>query len=174
MDKLRQGTKCRKCGAWWPTTDKTTGKGKGYGRPTNQAMTYRTWPEPPPGLNKLKPLKRTKVQQEATELLSTASTSLSEDTQTKLQAIGIGPTKPDEPQLQEVLKNHMQSLPQQVQDIVTKLTTPEPCSEKEIAAKLKGQVSELKNMSVKKTQLQARIGQVKSQYVALLNDTQEL
>ena len=126
-DKLRPGTKCRKCGTWWPTYAKTTGKGKGYGKPANKANNgSRNWPEPPPGLSKLKPLKRTKVQQEATELLSTAWTSLSEDTQTKLQAIGIGPRKPEEPQLQEVLKSHMQSLPPQVQDLVNKLTTPEP------------------------------------------------
>ena len=102
------------------------------------------------------------------------STGLSEDTQVKLQAIGIGPTKPEEPQLQEVLKSHMQSLPPQVQDLVAKLTTPEPCTEREIAAKLKGQVSELKNMSIKKTQLQTKIDQVKSQYAALLSDMQEL
>lgn len=107
-------------------------------------------------------------------MLSTAWTSLTEETQAKLQAIGIGPTKPDEPQLQDVLKTHTQSLPPQVQDLVNKLATPEPCSEREIAAKLKGQVSALKNMSIKKTQLQLKLDQVKSQYAALLSDMQEL
>ena len=93
---------------------------------------------------------------------------LSDDTQTKLQALGVGPTQPEEPQLKDALKPHMESLPQQVQDlVVTKLTTPEPCTEREIAAKLKGQVSELKNMSIKKTQLQTKIDHVKSQYAGL-------
>ena len=49
-----------------------------------------------------------------------------------------------------------------------------PYTEREIAAKLKGQVSELKNMSMRKTQLQTKIDHVKSQYAALLNDMQEL
>ena len=121
-----------------------------------------------------RPLKITKVQQEATDLLSTAWTTLLEETQTKLQAIGIGPTKPETPELKDVLKSHMEALPQQVQELVTKLTTPEPCTEREIAAKLKGRVTELKNLSMKKTQLQNKIDQVKSQYAALLTDMQEL
>ena len=68
----------------------------------------------------------------------------------------------------------MEALPEPVQDVVTKLTTPEPCTEREIAAKLKGRVSELKNLSMKKTQLQSKIDHVKSQYAALLTDMQEL
>ena len=166
-DKLRPGTKCSRCGTWWPTSTRTTGKGKGHGKPANKAEPgHRTWPDPPPGLSKLKPLKRSKVQQEATELLSTAWTSLSEDTQTKLQAIGIGPTKPEEPQLTSTGAGSCRQ--------AHNSSTPEPCTEREIAAKLKGQVSELKNMSIKKTQLQTKIDQVKSQYAALLSDMQEL
>ena len=60
------------------------------------------------------------------------------------------------------------------QEVVTKLTTPEPCTEREIAAKLKGRVTELKNLSMKKTQLQGRIDQVKTQYATLLTDMQDL
>ena len=127
-------------------------------------------PESPPHLPKVRPLKISKVQQEATELLSTAWTTLTEDTQAKLQANGIGPTKPEAPELKDVLKSHVEALPQPVQDLVTKLTTPEPCTEREIAAKLKGRVTELKNLSMKKTQLQSKIDHVKSQYAALLTD----
>ena len=68
----------------------------------------------------------------------------------------------------------MDALPQQVQDIVSKLTTPEPITEREIAAKLIGQVTELKNMSIRKTQLQGKIDNIKAQYASLLQDMQEL
>ena len=159
----------------WMATSTSTGKGKGYGKPSGKApKAPRQWPEAPPGLSKVKPLKISKVQHQATELLATTWTTLTEDTQTKLQAIGIGPAKPDEPELKDVLKSHMEALPQQVQDLVNKLTAPEPCTEREIAAKLKGRVTELKNLSMKKTQLQAKIDNVKAQYAALLSDMQEL
>ena len=74
----------------------------------------------------LKPLKKSKVQQEATELLANSWATLPEETQTRLQALGKGPSKPEEPDLKNLLKTHMDALPQQVQEIVSKLTTPEP------------------------------------------------
>ena len=104
----------------------------------------------PPGLTKIKPLKRNKVQQEATELLATSWTTLPEETQVKLQALGIGPSKPEEPELNHLLKTHMD------------------------AGKLKGQVTELKNLSIRKNQLQVKIDGVKAQYAALLTEMQEL
>ena len=159
----------------WTTASTSTGKGKGYGKPNHKVQRGpQTWLETPPGLSKVRPLKISKVQQEATDLLPMAWTTLNEETQTKLQAIGIGPTKPETPELKDVLKTHMEALPQPVQELVTKLTTPEPCTEREIAAKLKGRVTELKNLSMKKTQLQTKIDQVKSQYTALLTDMQDL
>ena len=158
----------------WPTTSTSTGKGKGYGKPSNRHTRGQPGLQPPPGLAKVRPLKISKVQQEATELLSTTWTSLTEDIQSKLQAIGVGPSKPEAPELTDVLKTHMEALPQQVQELVTKLTTPEPCTEREIAAKLKGRVTDLKNLSMKKTQLQNRIDQVKTQYAALLTEMQDL
>ena len=142
QDKMYPGTRCRKCGTMWPTTSTSTGKGKGYGKPSNRQPRGQPGLQPPPGLAKVKPLKISKVQQEATELLSTTWTSLTEDIQSKLQAIGIGPSKPEAPELTDVLKTHMEALPQQVQELVTKLTTPEPCTEREIAAKLKGRVTD--------------------------------
>lgn len=173
-DKVRSGTKCRKCGNWWPDPPSHNGKGKGYGKPSNRPNHTQTWLEAPPGLTKLRPLKKNRAQQEATELLANSWTALSEETQTKLQALGIGPAKPEEPALQDVLKTHMAALPTQVQEIVSKLTAPEPITEREIAGKLKGQVSELKNMSIKKNQLQLRIDGVKAQYANLLTEMQAL
>ena len=120
------------------------------------------------------PIKKTKVQREATDLLTTSWSALPEETQTKLQALGIGPSKPEEPELTDILKSHMDALPPQVQQIVTKLTAPEPCTEREIATKLKGQVTELKAMSIKKNQLQEKIDGVKAQYASLLTDMQDL
>ena len=155
----------------WPTTSASTGKGKGYGKPSNRHTRGQQGLQPPPGLAKVRPLKISKVQQEATELLSTTWTTLTEDIQSKLQAIGIGPSKPEAPELTDVLKTHMEALPQQVQELVTKLTTP---AEREIAAKLKRRVTDLKNLSMKKTQLQTRIDQVKTQYAALLTEMQDL
>lgn len=61
--------------------------------------------------------------------------------QEKLQNLGIGPAKPPEPDLTEMLKTHTPS-----QVAVTGLTAPE-ITEKDIATKLKGEVSELKNLS---------------------------
>ena len=45
-----------------------------------------------------------------------------------------------------MLKTHMAALPTQVQEAVARLTAPEPASERDIATKLKGQVSDLKNL----------------------------
>ena len=171
-DRVKSSTKCRRCGTWWPSSTGGAGKGKGYGRPANKPR--QAWIDTPPGLGKLKPLKKTKVQQEATELLSTSWSTLPEETQTRLQALGIGPTKPDEPELTDILKTHMDALPAQVQQIVTKLTAPEPCTEREIATKLKGQVTELKTLSIRKNQLQDKIDGVKAQYASLLADMQAL
>lgn len=50
------------------------------------------------------------------------------------------------------------------------MTQPCPDTEKE----LKTQVTELKNISVRKTQLQTRLDQAKAQYAAMLQDMQEL
>lgn len=56
----------------------------------------------------------------------------------------------------------MSPLPQAVQEVVTKITQPSPDTEKDIANKLKTQVTDLKNISVRKTQLQTRLDQVKA------------
>ena len=68
----------------------------------------------------------------------------------------------------------MSSLPPEVQAVVTKLTTPLPQTEKEIAQQLKNQVTELKNQSIKKTQLQVKLDQAKSHYAAMLQDMQDI
>ena len=80
-DKLQPGTRCRRCDTWWKASTKATGKGKGQGHgqrhlPINPGQTWpkKTYEEAlmdtPPGLNKLKPLKKAKDQQTAAELLA--------------------------------------------------------------------------------------------------------
>ena len=121
----------------------------------------------------MKPLKKTKIQKEASDLLETVWGGMPSDPQEKLQHLGIGPAKQPELDLAEMLKTHMAALPTQVQE-VTRLTTPEPASEKDIATKLKGQVSGLKNLSIKKTQLQEKLDHTKAHYQTLLSEMQEL
>ena len=43
-DKLRPGTKCRRCGTWWADIPSHTGKGKGYGRPARPTASKPAWP----------------------------------------------------------------------------------------------------------------------------------
>ena len=128
----------------------------------------------PPGLNRPRPLRRPKDQQQAAELLTANWDVIPDTIQTKLQALGLGPQPPEEPGLTDILKTHMTSLPPQVQAVVTKLTAPIAQTEKEIAQQLKQQVTELKNQSIKKTQLQSKLDQIKTQYAATLQDMQDL
>ena len=122
----------------------------------------------------MKPLKKNKLQKEATDLLEPVWSAISTDLQDKLQHLGIGPQKPPEPDLHEMLKTHMASLPTQAQEAVARLTAPTRASEQDIAIKLKGQVTDLKNLSMKKTHLQEKLDQTKAQYQSLLNEMQEL
>ena len=129
--------------------------------------------EHPPGLNRFKPLKKTKNQQSAAELLATTWEVIPSDIQGKLAALGLGPPPPEEPGLAEILQTHLSALPQAVQDVINKLKQPLPDTEKELAQKLKTQVTELKTISMKKAQLQTKLDQTKSQYASMLQDMQE-
>ena len=129
----------------------------------------------PPGLNKPRPLRRPKDQQQAAELLTATWDVIPDSIQTKLQALGLGPQPQEEPGLTDLLKTHMSALPQEVQAVVTRLlTAPLPQTEKEIAQQLKQQVTEMKNQSIRKNQLQTKLDQVKSQYAAMLQDMQDI
>ena len=123
---------------------------------------------------KPRPLRKPKDQQQAAELLQATWDVIPDTIQTKLQALGLGPQPQEEPGLTDILKTHMASLPQEVQAVVTRLTASIPQTEKEIAQQLKQQVTELKNQSIRKTQLQGKLDQIKSQYAAMLQDMQEI
>ena len=124
-------------------------------------------------MNQLKPLKKNKNQQSAAELLATTWDVIPNEIQGKLAALGLGPPTPAEPGLTEILQTHLNALPQPVQDIVNKLSQPIPATEKDLAQKLKTQVTELKTISMRKAQLQVKLDQTKSQYAAMLQDMQE-
>ena len=110
----------------------------------------------------------------AAELLTATWDVIPESIQAKLQALGLGPQPQEEPVLTDLLKTHMSALPQEAQAVVTRLTAPIPQTEKNIAQQLKQQVTEMKNQSIRKNQLQTKLDQVKSQYAAMLQDTQDI
>ena len=159
-DKKNPGTRCRRCGTWWHQGQAPTGKGKGQGHgPGKKSYSNTAWPrvstqdellEQPPGLHKLKPLKKNKNQQTAAELLATTWDVIPNEIQAKLAALGLGPPTPAEPGLTELLQTRLNALPQPVQDIVNKLSQPVPATEKDLAQQLKTQVTELKTISMKK------------------------
>ena len=89
----------------------------------------------PPGLNKPRPLRRPKDQQQAAEMLTATWDVIPDSIQTELQALRLGPQPQEEPGLTDLLKSHMSAICQEVQA----LTAPIPQTEKEIAQQLKQQ-----------------------------------
>ena len=78
QDKIQSGNCCRKCGTWW-VINKSNGKGKGQGHSNKTNTASMTWPrktyqealmDSPPGLARPRPLRRSKDQQQAAELLT--------------------------------------------------------------------------------------------------------
>lgn len=66
-------------------------------------------------------------------------------------------------ELKDLLQTHMAALSHQ-----------EPVTEKDIAGRLKSQVTELRNLSLRRTQLQANLDATKTQYQHLLQEMQDL
>ena len=126
--------------------------------------------KPPPGLGN-KPYKLTKIQKATAEALAPAWSSLDQTLQQRLQDLGIQPPPPSPgPDLKDVLVENMAQLPPQVRELVEKLTKPSPPTEKDIASKLKTQVSLLKDLSHKKTHLQQKIDHTKRSFQDLLEE----
>ena len=113
----------------------------------------------PPGLNKLQPPKKAKDQQTAAELLASTWDVIPEGVQSKLQALGFGPSQPEDPELTDLLKTHMSALPQAVQDVVNRLTQPIRTRRRRLRKCSKTQVTDLKTISIRKTQLQTKLDQ---------------
>ena len=169
QDKIQAGFVCRKCGEAWPRPPKGYSSGGSSRSPTRPKA--KQWPvAPPPGLH-TRPPKATKIQKATAAILAPAWTTLGKALQDKLQELGISPPPPTpEPDLTEVLVENMAQLPPTVRDLVEKLTRPSPPTEKDVASKLKSQVTLLKDLSHKKATLQGRIDSTKKAYQDLLDE----
>lgn len=107
------------------------------------------------------------------DLLASTWDVIPESIQPKLQALGLGPQQPEEPELTDLLKTHT-ALRQAVRG--GQQTDQALCQRlrKTLRPSSKTQVTDLKTISIRKTQLQSKLDQVKSQYAALLQDMQDL
>ena len=73
---------------------------------------------------------------------------MDENMRSKLVELGINPApKPNEPDLTDVLKENLASLPAPVKELVERITKPQPETEKDMAARLKQQVTTLRDIS---------------------------
>ena len=105
------------------------------------------------------------------ELLASSWDKLDPGLQQKLTEIGISPPPPTpEPDLQDVLRDNLAQLPAPVKELVEKITKPQPPTEKDVANKLKQQVSSLRDLSHRKQHLQSKIDATKKAFQDLLNE----
>lgn len=89
-------------------------------------------------------------------------------------SLGIAPeVKPVEPDLKDVLRENLSKLPTPVRELVEKITTPPPESERE-AGRLKQQVTALKDLSQRKHALQRRIDATKRSFQELLEEMKSI
>ena len=159
---------CRQCGTSWPKPP------QGYA-PRSPPPNFARWKNsrsvtPPPGLwkNTNRP---SKVQKLTGELLASSWDKFDSDLQQKLTELGISPPPPSpEPDLQDVLRDNLAQLPAPVKELVEKITKPQPPTEKDVANKLKQQVSSLRDLSHRKQHLQSKIDATKKAFQDLLNE----
>ena len=91
--------------------------------------------------------------------------------QGKLKELGISPPQEAaEPDLEAVLKDNLSQLPAPVKELVEKITKPQPPTEKDVAIKLKQQVSTLRDLSNRKQTLQTKIDATKKAFQDLLEE----
>ena len=130
---------------------------------------------PPPGLGGHRGSKIGQVHKATTDLLTTSWSSLDSKLQAQLEQLGIKPPAQEkEPELTDVLKENMAQLPTAVKELVERITRPPPETEKDMALKLKSQVSALRDLSHRKQVLQAKIDSTKKTYSDMLEDMKSL
>lgn len=86
---------------------------------------------------------------------------------------GVGPDFTPEPEyqpLEEVLKAHLDALPQELKEVVEGLIKPAQTATVDVTGQLKATVGELRQLSTKKQSLQRRVDQAKEQYESLLDE----
>ena len=111
------------------------------------------------------------VHKATTNLLTASWTTLDSKLQSQLEQLGIKPPGPSpEPDLTDVLKENLSQLPTAVKELVEKITRPPPESERDMAQKLKAQVSTLRDLSHRKQVLQQKLDQAKKTYGDMLEE----
>ena len=159
---------CRQCGTTWQKPS----QGFAPRSPPPRANRWKTSRSvtPPPGLWK-HGSRPSKVQKLTGELLASSWDKFDSALQQKLTEIGISPPPPSpEPDLQDVLRDNLAQLPAPVKELVEKITKPQPPTEKDVANKLKHQVSSLRDLSHRKQHLQSKIDATKKAFQDLLNE----
>ena len=167
--RIRAGYVCRKCGEAWQQPPQGYSQVSPSRSPTRPKK--KQWPvTPPPGLG-TRPPKVTKIQKATAEILAPAWSTLEPALQGKLKDLSISPPPPTpEPDLKDVLVENMAQLPPTVRELVEKLTRPAPPTEKDVASKLKAQVTLLEDLSHRKSTLQGKIDFTKKAYQDLLDE----
>ena len=168
-DKVCEGFVCRRCGQSWsrPAQEFSTKKSPSPRRsgPCQKPLT------PPPGLGGTKGGRQQHVHKATTDLLTASRASLDPKLQHQLEQLGIKPPNPTpEPDLTDVLKENLSQLPTVVKDLVEKITRPPPETERDMAQKLKAQVSTLRDLSHRKQVLQQKLDQAKKTYGDMLEE----
>ena len=154
-DKVCEGYVCRKCGLAWRQTTQGFSR-RSPSRSLGDLHLDRSRSLPPPGLGNNRSSKLTHVHKATTDLLRASWTSLDPKLQEQLEHLGIKPVPPstDPDDLTHVLKENMAQLPTVVKELVERITKPPPETEKDMALKLKAQVSALRDLSHRKMVLQ--------------------
>ena len=173
-DKICEGFVCRKCGLEWqrPTY--------GFSRrsPTRSTPKHeqRQKPiSPPPGLGGSKNGRVNQTFKATADLLTTSWSTLDSKLQQQLEQLGIKPPDPNpEPDLTDVLKENLSQLPTAVKALVEKITKPPPATERDMAMKLKGQVSTLRDLSHRKQVLQNKLDRAKKTYGDMLEEMKNI
>ena len=173
-DRIQANYTCRLCGTPWKKPLQGFAKAgdrrsSGWTKPKTRQVT------PPPGLPSSRPPRPSKLQKRASEILAPAWDSLDETLKVKLTEVGINPSpKVTEPDLTDVLKENLASLPAPVKELVEKITKPQPETEKDMASRLKQQVTTLRDISHRKQLLQQKIDNTKKHYQELLDEMKTL
>ena len=132
--------------------------------------------EAPPGLQggqKRRPPKKGK-EADIQKALKDHWDQLPEAFRNQCTAMGLQTVEtPVAPDLPSLIKEHLQSLPAELKEAVEKIVEPEK-PEPTMASKVKQAVGTLKQLSERKTSLQAKVDAVKIQYTQLLQDLKEL
>ena len=168
-DKIQEGFVCRSCGQGWkpPTQGYLARK-----TPSPRRFGPRQKPlAPPPGLGGHKAGRQYHVHKATTELLAASWTTLDPKLQSQLEQLGIkAPSPTPEPDLTDVLKENLSQLPTAVKELVEKITRPPHETERDMAQKLKAQVSTLRDLSHRKQVLQQKLDQAKKTYGDMLEE----